>query len=744
MPWSMWISDHSWFLSSHLRTAAMGQPTRPIDLLTLTSSAEGWNSTIPSSEHATTGSIQIPIAAPCTKVRPSILPLSRLCDDDKPVSQSDAHLNQEDTCKDGSTAGSTNPSISDMATAQHHLQSAEQQGRPVLMRAGGTHDPSRRKTLQTVSELSSPTQSLPEWTSGSSTVTNNSSQTSADTLRNGIPIRSTASEDQQRTLPNNNGKLRPRSTGFEKSVQPRPSILITSPDDVPIQPVRRSMTAPLNMGQRVLQSAAHESKDGARSGANRLSVSFAFRSKSRKEDASISTDKRRYSGPVESHSSASHVTNVNPQKMGQSNNHLGLQLKHSGSVQERRDRERARREQAAVEAQTRRSAGRRISVGSASTLPSMSPLPLTKPTPAHTGARMSQQQLLQNSRSMNRNRPSRYLDKRTSTGQLQKQTDKRTGNDIDAQLLKGASTANMNVGRRASNPNMLNQQEIPGKALYSASNPKRSSRVLSQHSPMPLILGSPTSMSFSTPQSPTQYPFPRPPSGAFSDGRTSRSMTQSHNAPTRTSSAHSNTSAASSKSNISRHSNKSRQSSTSRSSNHRRSRRQQRGVTQEHLDALAALTAPAPSPSANMTPESLTLLESQQKIVDEKIRRQSVASERALRISLARERSQSRGSQAGSRISHGGAENTRVTATDNAPLDEKQYAGMAPESVRLLREREKLLRWKAEREKVEFEKRERDKIRERVKRANEMEEARSRSLKEERKEGRGCCGLFGK
>lgn len=69
------------------------------------------------------------------------------------------------------------------------------------------------------------------------------------------------------------------------------------------------------------------------------------------------------------------------------------------------------------------------------------------------------------------------------------------------------------------------------------------------------------------------------------------------------------------------------------------------------------------------------------------------------------------------------------------------------ESLRLVREREKLLRWKAEREKMEFERREREKVKERVRLANLKELQRSEELEEEvkrKKKGRRCwSGIFG-
>jgi hypothetical protein len=180
-----------------------------------------------------------------------------------------------------------------------------------------------------------------------------------------------------------------------------------------------------------------------------------------------------------------------------------------------------------------------------------------------------------------------------------------------------------------------------------------------------------------------------------------------------------------------------------------------------------------------MTPESMQFLEQQQRKLDEEIRRQSVASERSARMSLIQE-----GKKTGSRMSGSGSgfgsahsyntypnpssnrgslaqspnQSHRVSMTSaygpsscgpgsegqNSSLPAEALQGLTPESVRLLREREKLVRWKAAREKVEFGRREREKIRERVRRANEMEEARRRELEMEKKgKRRGCCAFFG-
>ncbi|KAF2005294.1 hypothetical protein P154DRAFT_518818 [Amniculicola lignicola CBS 123094] len=194
----------------------------------------------------------------------------------------------------------------------------------------------------------------------------------------------------------------------------------------------------------------------------------------------------------------------------------------------------------------------------------------------------------------------------------------------------------------------------------------------------------------------------------------------------------------------------SRRSASPATSSHSR-RRHRREITKEHLHALAALTAPAPRPDGNMTAESIAFFDAQQKKLDEKRRRESVASERAMRISLIEQENRSRATSRTRSIYHyrpptassnGVPTMPEPSMTHSATIEDTDEATMANESIRLLREREKLVRWKAEREKVDFERKQRDKIRERVRRANEMEEERSKALEKQqhKKKKRGWCG----
>ncbi|KAF2190776.1 hypothetical protein K469DRAFT_392485 [Zopfia rhizophila CBS 207.26] len=655
--------------------------------------------------------------------------------------------------------------IFDMPLQKPSLQSRHSPDKPALISRQLAQD--RRPTLQTVSELSSQNPTSSEWTTEASTMISSegpdgNNNQSSWSLTNGTDMARDISE-----ISGSERRGRPKTIGFAQPSQTRPLILITAADTPPL---RRSLTTPMDWTQQEADSSGDQVKATDSDNSHRLSVNFSLRSNFFKDHQShTETIQKRNSLPGQSmfqvdqrqtrRPSGHHSENMESCQDGSRASKEKQPVRDQTPVSrpsafsvtppEKREMERIRREQAVVEARARREKeGRGIAMGSSSTLPSLSPLsPVARPSQAHLKSRISQHQLLQNSRTMNSKPSPGHLNRRASAGYVSGQVDKRMSNDVNARLLKRASTNSTDFEKRqymtnrASGGSFNNPSSNPSRPKSLDS--KRTSQRLSQPFPMLTLTESSTSLSFTSPHSPTHYLFPRPPSGVLSTDRRSRSLHLSHQSIIRTSSVHSTTSHKSAKSNTSSKSHQSRRSSkTSYSS---QSRRHQRGVTKEHLDALAALTAPAPTPDARMTPESLAFLESQKKKLEEKIRRESVGSERAMRKLLVRERSRSRSrSRAGSRTSlHSYA--TERSKGYNASISgvgtgNKDLEGLTPESIRLLREREKLLRWKAEREKQEFEKQEREKIRERVRRANEMEEARSKSMVKEKK--RGCCGIL--
>jgi hypothetical protein len=388
-----------------------------------------------------------------------------------------------------------------------------------------------------------------------------------------------------------------------------------------------------------------------------------------------------------------------------------------GTPPVRRHSEREMRDRAIADARARRSNVHGLALGSPSTLPSMSRLngfDHRRLTPSIQD-RGNQQHHVQNGRNIY-NGAARHSDR--SADALQK----------GGKMARSASTSG--------STHLAHPKEIARSRSTSSMSTPRGISYRPPVAPNPMT---PTHSANSFAMARNNYPTPSP--AAMTRGRDSRSP----NPMARSSSAHSTATVATSASNKSEHSH--RRSSPSSHSN-RSSRSRKHGITQEHLDALAVLTAPAPVPDGRMTPQSLALFEAQQKQLEEKLRRASIASDRATRASQAHKLTRS---TSASGISQHSDMSSRYKASLNGHLTTNNGSGqessnaLTPESVRLLREREKLLRWKAEREKAEFQRREREKIKERVRRANEMEEARDRELVEQKqkKRQRGCCGLFG-
>lgn len=409
--------------------------------------------------------------------------------------------------------------------------------------------------------------------------------------------------------------------------------------------------------------------------------------------------------------------------------------------------------------------GASIALGSATTLPSSSAMPTTKTHTQPPRRSGSQQQLLQNSRTMKGSQYSASQRELPRIGQPfpNGYTDEQRRND---QALRRAST----------------KSNLALNAQRTTSPRPRSTAPDVTAFPQPALEGLATtpgriSANGNFGSSP-RHSFPQPPSEVrLREARTPRPTHRSSQTPIRSTSATSTATLQTSRSAPTARTGSSPgpRSLSTRSNHSLRQHQHGMGVTKEHLNALAALTAPAPNPPGGMTPESMHFLEEQQQKLDEKIRRQSAASARSARMSSIQEGKnagrRTSGSAPGSTHSYSSHPNSsraslaqsqsqscRISMTSaygpssgrpgsegpSSSFPAEALEGLTPESIRLLREREKLLRWKAARDKVEFERREREKIRERIKRANEMEEARSRELeKQKKKERKGCCGFFG-
>ncbi|KAF2497970.1 hypothetical protein BU16DRAFT_525541 [Lophium mytilinum] len=523
------------------------------------------------------------------------------------------------------------------------------------------------------------------------------------------------------------------------------------------------------------------------------------------------------------------------------------------SLEQHRWREKAAREHAVLEARARREKekeGGGIGMGSSPLLPSLSPFPPLSVSaspvqgmgPAgqlNSGAvgrrgsggvggmrRMSGGNAhitsqLDRRTNINGNIYNPHRDRRMSNGttkDLDRRMSKSTLNGTNYSTYPSSSTGD---GQHSSQiqptPGIKRASTAPPKRLSltkqgsSSSLPqtsraeKRGSRIISQHTPLPLLMSSPTGATFpsSPPRSQNRnsmnrrdqtqrlpFPLPQmPPEPADSSssqearsrGRRrssvkcddtrkrskSRTSVRSTKSAKSTKSTKSQKSVKSTKSTRSLRSVFSNASTTSnklqkrKSTSSRASRRGSTSVSKEHLAALAALTGPAPPPDDQMTPESIAFFEKQKRVLDERTRRESVAKDRGERMErLKRGREMEKvlsgdiigGALGGYREGHdssdehsefipsaepsqaGGVRSPTPTSLYSAPgkgkrrltLDDPigdldtSIEGLTPESIRLLREREKLVRWRAEREKQLFEQKERERE-ERVRAANEKE-----------------------
>ncbi|KAF2708422.1 hypothetical protein K504DRAFT_492071 [Pleomassaria siparia CBS 279.74] len=391
---------------------------------------------------------------------------------------------------------------------------------------------------------------------------------------------------------------------------------------------------------------------------------------------------------------------------------------HGGGWNAQRERERLKRDQEVVQAKACRDRERRgLTIGSPSVLPSLSPMPMAKPNEVYVRGRANQQQLLYNIKTAHRRHTAERLSGRPSHARLSGHID---SNAVNAQLLKNAS-----INNSPSFPTLYDAIRRPRSTRSNAANFPREA---TQSAPC-----TPVVRSYSNPSATHHSPISRPTS-------------VQGQCFTRSSSVHSTATTNTSISNGTRHS---EQSPRLSGGSYTKTRWHHDGVTKKHLEALAALTCPVPSPNGCMTPQSLSFLEAQQNELDDDMRSASAASDGVTRATLMQQQPRSRATSRVSQYScasdilRSHPVNNHSTVYGEEGLGGNASSGLTEESIRLLREKEKLLRWKAEREKMEFEQREREKIKEKVRRANELEEEKSKALEKDMKKTMGCCGLFG-
>ncbi|KAF2257347.1 hypothetical protein BU26DRAFT_499858 [Trematosphaeria pertusa] len=539
----------------------------------------------------------------------------------------------------------------------------------------------RRRTLQTISELS--TQNVEpsecDWrTSGQS---NNTSSRGTDGVITSIE---STKRNRRRSLPQHGAR-------FENDLNTKPSILVT-PADAPF--LRRSLTDPIDC----TRGSRHQSSGELftpRNDLSRLSVgSFcSFHS----QDPPLPPVAEGSSVGLKNSHPYIDVPTAQVNRMGSKGKQPMKMRDGSGAYglgqgwKARRERESVEMEQAVVEAKARRERdGRGIVVGSSSRLPAMSPLPIANVKDSHSRIQASHQQSLENLRAMNNNRTPLPLDRRTSYSQIvpmHQNGIKRTGS--------AASTT------RLANPDPA-YQPVPQLLKSSARRSLRSPIAQEPHRPNPTRSSSslrPSPVS-TTGSSSMQSSVSSNPHRTHQSSRTSTSYFK----PTGTSAP--------------RHS--------------------QQYVAKGRSIPFPALTNSMPQTNHHISSAT------QQTVQDPRARRGSQASQSSNRHSLASQRSRSQ-SHLGSQpsIAHFHAISNASTIIYDENPDKRGMDVPRMESVRLLREREKLVRWKAEREKAEFERTERAKIRERVRRANELEEEKEKELaKQMKKKKSWLCGLL--
>jgi hypothetical protein len=150
-----------------------------------------------------------------------------------------------------------------------------------------------------------------------------------------------------------------------------------------------------------------------------------------------------------------------------------------------------------------------------------------------------------------------------------------------------------------------------------------------------------------------------------------------------------------------------------------------------------------------MTPECLALLDAQQKLLDERINRASKTYEQASMYKSPDSSGSPGVHLAVSQLSHNADEvkdeqtgTLKQALTHDAALEQLPDVATA-EGVRLLRERERLAKWRVPRERTELERRrQRQDIQKGAEKSKRTAPSGKTKMGKERKEAGVCCGLF--
>ncbi|KAF2258753.1 hypothetical protein CC78DRAFT_548897 [Lojkania enalia] len=579
-------------------------------------------------------------------------------------------------------------------------------------------DQDQRRSLQPVTELPSEHATRSERHNISVLAPNGLHRNRSKSERYSLSVRTQATDNHMSKVYSSYDPSRPQSVGFEAFVQPNFSTSIDSSN-------RESSQAYVN------RTTSYENIPTSH-GSERRSVFPPPKQLPKDPEAPLVENfKHSTVNRYPSKSCQGNRMNIDGQQNGRSQS-IGPIISFEGVR-----RASVLREQIVLNAKTRRAReGRGIVMGSSSILPSMSPLPTKLPNSLPNRKPSIPRLPMRQGQTNSIHSAFGGAERKTGDYSFYEPHVNKMNDSPYPQLLRRTKDHSTSV---AADP-----ARTPSRTLYQPRSLSQiSSRPSSTPPPMPT-----SSASYMNPKSQLTNPLPRSRSQVLAKEYSWHTTPPPQDSIVRPLSVHSIASIVSSKSNVSRQSRQSHQSSrTSRSEPTRKSRGPHKTMSQEQMDALAALTARAPTPNGRMTPKSLALLQSQQQLLDDRIRRESVASERALRISMIREqRKLGAALQTKAGLSQQSldikGDHTRPISSGGDGNSNEREVSLTPESIRLLREKEKLVRWKAERRKLEFERRERAKIRERVRRANEIEEAKSKSM-DKTKAKRGCCGLFG-
>ena len=255
----------------------------------------------------------------------------------------------------------------------------------------------RRRTLQTISELSPQGATILEWA-------DTSSKAGGNNLDGTTAPSSSVKSTRRRSLPS-------QGMGPSHDSRKNPSILVT-PTEAPL--LRRSLTDPTDR----TRNANRRSSTGSLAESHRLSGKSFSRCRHSQDPPLFSIAEGAQSDP----SSQNHAI-LSPQPYFIQAGALGKQsmkgpVHHSEDWNTLRERERSIREQAIVAANARREKERRIAMGSPPLLPFMSPLPMAKAKEIYIRRQGSQKQIPPYAQQVSGNHSRDLLDRRNNYGQI--------------------------------------------------------------------------------------------------------------------------------------------------------------------------------------------------------------------------------------------------------------------------------------------------------------------------------------